>query len=121
MDIIVCEACGARLLFSSPASWTLQQVEQAAAVFSLKLDNGHKLLVSIGLIMHCDESLASFPPSPPPVLVEGFKERYHAILRLTTLPVISFTLDSMNNPQFDRFYIRHHFIYQLSWAMELGF
>ncbi|KAL0906779.1 hypothetical protein M5K25_025300 [Dendrobium thyrsiflorum] len=103
MDIIVCEACGARLLFSTPPSWTLQQVEKAAAVFSLKLDNGHKLLCP-WIDNACDESLASFPPSPPQVLVEGFKERSHAILRLTTLPVISsLTLDSMNNPQFDRF------------------
>jgi len=25
MDVISCEACGARLLFSTPSSWTLQQ------------------------------------------------------------------------------------------------
>lgn len=77
-------------------------VEKAAAVFSLKLDNGHKLLCP-WIDNACDESLASFPPSSPQVLVEGFKERFHALLQLTTLPVISsLTVDCMNSPQLDR-------------------
>ncbi|KAJ8553405.1 hypothetical protein K7X08_024083 [Anisodus acutangulus] len=44
MDTIACEACGSRMLFSTPPSWTRQQVDKAALVFSLKLDSGHKLL-----------------------------------------------------------------------------
>ncbi|XP_010265310.1 PREDICTED: uncharacterized protein LOC104603072 isoform X2 [Nelumbo nucifera] len=54
-DIIACEAC---LLFSTP--WTQEQVEKAAAVFSLKLDNGHKLLcLWIGNARN--ETLVQFP------------------------------------------------------------
>lgn len=103
MDVIVCEACGARLLFSTPPSWALQQVEKAAAVFSLKLDNGHKLLCP-WIDNACDESLASFPSSPPRVLVERFRERFHALLQLTTLPAISsLTVDCISSPQLDRF------------------
>ncbi|KAK8943866.1 hypothetical protein KSP40_PGU020917 [Platanthera guangdongensis] len=103
MDVIVCEACGARHLFSTPPSWSLQQVEKAAAVFSLKLDNGHKPLCP-WINNACDESLAYFPPSPPQALIEGFRERSHALLRLTTLPVISsLAIDYMKSPQLDRF------------------
>ncbi|XP_038981569.1 uncharacterized protein LOC103715939 isoform X1 [Phoenix dactylifera] len=88
MDVIACEACGTRLLFSTPSSWTLQQVEKAAAVFSLKLDNGHKLLCP-WIDNACDEALALFPPTPPPALVESYNERSSALLRLAALPIIS--------------------------------
>ncbi|ONK67072.1 uncharacterized protein A4U43_C06F15370 [Asparagus officinalis] len=88
MDVICCEACEARLLFSTPSSWRLQQVEKAAAVFSLKLDNGHKLLCP-WIDNACDEKLALFPPAPPPALVDSYKERSAALLKLTALPVIS--------------------------------
>lgn len=103
MDVIVCEACGARHIFSTPPSWSLQQVEKAAAVFSLKLDNGHKPLCP-WINNACDESLSYFPPSPPQALIEGFRKRSHALLRLTTLPVISsLAIDYMKSPQLDRF------------------
>lgn len=104
-DIITCEACGARLLFSSPSSWTPQQVEKAAAVFSLKLDTGHKLLCP-WIDNICDESLALFPPTPPPVLVENYYESFSSLLRLSALPRISCSsLDSMKkkNPQLEQF------------------
>ncbi|KAL5748953.1 hypothetical protein ACOSQ2_026250 [Xanthoceras sorbifolium] len=52
-----------------------QQVEKAALVFSLKLDNGHKLLC-LWINNACDETLAQFPPTPPPVLVDKFREPY---------------------------------------------
>ncbi|XP_020571916.1 uncharacterized protein LOC110018814 [Phalaenopsis equestris] len=103
MDVIVCEACGARLFFSTPPSWAIQQVEKAAAVFSLKLDNGHKLLCP-WIDNACDESLSYFPSSPSHVLVEGFRERFHALLRLTALPVISSTfIDCMSSHRLDHF------------------
>ncbi|XP_038895031.1 uncharacterized protein LOC120083371 [Benincasa hispida] len=88
MDTIACESCGARLLFSTPSSWNQQQVEKAALVFSLKLDNGHKLLCP-WIDNACDEALADFPPTPPPILVNKFRERYSMLLHLSTLPVIS--------------------------------
>ncbi|KAG9450071.1 hypothetical protein H6P81_010036 [Aristolochia fimbriata] len=88
IDTISCEACGARLLFSTPSSWTQQQVEKAAAVFSLKLDSGHKLLCP-WIDNVCDETLALFPPTPASTLVEGYKERSSALVRLSALPVIS--------------------------------
>ncbi|CAK9312187.1 unnamed protein product [Citrullus colocynthis] len=88
MDTIACESCGARLLFSTPSSWNQQQVEKAALVFSLKLDNGHKLLCP-WIDNACDEALADFPPTPPPILVNKFRERYSMLLHLSALPVIS--------------------------------
>ncbi|KAK7265035.1 hypothetical protein RJT34_32651 [Clitoria ternatea] len=88
IDTIACEACGARLLFSTPASWNQQQVEKAALVFSLKLDNGHKLLCP-WIDNTCNETLARFPPTTPPVLVDNFRERCSALLQLSALPRIS--------------------------------
>ncbi|XP_022137337.1 uncharacterized protein LOC111008821 isoform X2 [Momordica charantia] len=88
MDTIACESCGARLLFSTPSSWNQQQVEKAALVFSLKLDNGHKLLCP-WIDNACDEALAEFPPTPPPILVNRFRERCSMLLHLSALPVIS--------------------------------
>ncbi|RLN23717.1 uncharacterized protein C2845_PM07G15080 [Panicum miliaceum] len=104
-DVITCEACGARLLFSTPSSWTTQQVEKAAAVFSLKLDTGHKLLCP-WIDNICDESLALFPPTPPPVLVENYYECFSSLLRLLALPRISCSsLEIMKkrSPQLEQF------------------
>ncbi|XP_068637157.1 uncharacterized protein [Aristolochia californica] len=99
MDTISCEACGACLLFSTPSSWTQQQVEKAAAVFSLKLDSGHKLLCP-WIDNACDETLALFPPTPAPALVEGYKERSSALIRVSALPVISpAAMDYMWSPK----------------------
>ncbi|XP_030474648.2 uncharacterized protein LOC115692037 isoform X1 [Syzygium oleosum] len=103
MDIIACEACGARVLFSTPSSWSREQVEKAALVFSLKLDNGHKLLCP-WTNNACDESLAQFPPTPPPVLVNQFKHRYISLVQLSALPVISSSaVKSMTSPQMENF------------------
>ncbi|KAJ4973739.1 hypothetical protein NE237_006913 [Protea cynaroides] len=103
MDIIACESCGARLLFSTPSSWGQQQVEKAAAVFSLKLDNGHKQLCP-WIDNACDETLAQFPPTPPPALVDAYRERSSALLELSSLPMIApSTVDYMRSPQLDRF------------------
>lgn len=103
VDIIACESCGARLLFSTPSSWNQQQVEKAALVFSLKLDNGHKMLCP-WIDNACDETLAEFPPTPPPVLVDKFRERCSAILQLPVLPVISSSaIEYMKSPQLDQF------------------
>ncbi|KAL5228710.1 hypothetical protein ABZP36_016975 [Zizania latifolia] len=107
-DVITCEACGARLLFSTPSSWAPQQVEKAAAVFSLKLDNGHKLLCP-WIDNICDESLALFPPTPPPVLVENYYECFSSLLRLSALPRVSCSsLESMKkrSPQLEQFLLK---------------
>lgn len=78
-------------------------VEKAALVFSLKLDNGHKMLCP-WIDNACDETLAEFPPTPPPVLVDKFKERCSAILQLPVLPVISSSaIEYMKSPQLDQF------------------
>lgn len=63
-------------------------VEKAALVFSLKLDNGHKLLCP-WIDNACDEALADFPPTPAPILVNKFRERCSMLLHLSALPVIS--------------------------------
>ncbi|KAL5709327.1 hypothetical protein ACHQM5_020031 [Ranunculus cassubicifolius] len=103
MEILSCEACGARLLFSNPSSWTQQQIEKAAVVFSLKLDNGHKLLCP-WIDNACDESLAQFPPTPDPSLIDSYRKRFSSLLQLSALPVISSSaLDYMRCPQLECF------------------
>ncbi|CAH9092885.1 unnamed protein product [Cuscuta europaea] len=88
MDTIACEACGVRLLFSCPPSWSLQQVDKAASVFSLKLDSGHKLLCP-WVDNACDEKLAHFPQMPTTILVEEYKSRCSSLVQLVALPMIS--------------------------------
>lgn len=63
-------------------------VEKAALVFSLNLDNGHRLLCP-WIDNACDEMLGQFPPTPHPVLVDKFRDRCSALLRLSALPLIS--------------------------------
>jgi len=63
-------------------------VEKAALVFSLKLDNGHKLLCP-WIDNACSETLARFPPTTPEILVENFREHCFALLQLSALPRIS--------------------------------
>jgi hypothetical protein len=80
-------------------------VEKAAAVFSLKLDSGHKLLCP-WIDNICDESLALFPPTPPPVLVENYYECFSTLLHLSALPRISCSsLEIVKNrtPQLEQF------------------
>ncbi|KAI3521887.1 hypothetical protein L1887_11362 [Cichorium endivia] len=103
MDIIACESCGARLFFSTPSSWAQQQVENAASVFSLKLNNGHKLLCP-WVDNACDEKLAQFPPSSLVDLVDNYKKRCSSLLQLLELPVISSTAISyMSGPLMEHF------------------
>jgi len=72
-------------------------------VFSLKLDNGHKLLCP-WIDNACSETLARFPPTSPPVLVDNFRERCSALLELSTLPrIASSALDHMQSPYMDDF------------------
>lgn len=98
MDIISCESCGARLFFSTPSSWPQQQVEKAASVFSLKLNNGHKLLCP-WVDNACDAKLAQFPPTSPADLVDNYKKHCASLSQLSELPVISSTaIDYMKSP-----------------------
>ncbi|PWA64270.1 C3HC zinc finger-like protein [Artemisia annua] len=103
MDIIACESCGARLLFSTPSSWAQEQVEKAALVFSLKLNNGHKLHCP-WVDNACDEKLAQFPPTSPLDLVNNYKNRCASLLQLLELPVISSAvIDYMKTPLLEHF------------------
>ncbi|KAL6994946.1 hypothetical protein U1Q18_005081 [Sarracenia purpurea var. burkii] len=103
VDTIACEACGARIFFSTPSSWSQHQVEKAALVFSLKLDNGHKLLCP-WIDNSCDETLAQFPPTPDSVLVDDYKKRSSALSHLLALPVVSSSaIDYMTSPQLEHF------------------
>lgn len=78
-------------------------VEKAALVFSLKLDNGHKLLCP-WVDNACDEALAQFPHMPAASLVDNYKKRYAALMQLLALPVISSSaIDSIRIPQLDDF------------------
>ncbi|KAJ8535980.1 hypothetical protein K7X08_034381 [Anisodus acutangulus] len=103
MDTIACEACGSHMLFSTPPSWTQQQVDKAALVFSLKLDSGHKLLCP-WTDNACDEKLADFPPTATAVLVDQYKIRHSVLSRLAALPVISpKAIDFLRSPQLEQF------------------
>ncbi|CAH8375491.1 unnamed protein product [Eruca vesicaria subsp. sativa] len=102
-DTISCESCGAHLYFSAPASWSKQQVEKAASVFSLKLDNGHKLLCP-WIENSCEETLSEFPSMTPQDLVERHGERSEALLQLFALPVISpSAIDYMKSSDLEEF------------------
>ncbi|CAM8919384.1 unnamed protein product [Rhodiola kirilowii] len=94
LDIIACESCGARLLFSTPSSWSQQQVEKAAQVFSLKLDSGHKSSCP-WVDNACDEKLAQFPPMADQDLVYDYRQRTSALSNLLALPVISISAISL--------------------------
>ncbi|KAL4584180.1 hypothetical protein LXL04_008772 [Taraxacum kok-saghyz] len=103
MDIIACESCGARLFFSTPSSWAQQQVENAASVFSIKLNNGHKLLCP-WVDNACDEKLAQFPPTSQLNLVDDYKTRCASLLQLLELPVISSSaINHMQDPLLEHF------------------
>ncbi|KAK2984049.1 hypothetical protein RJ640_020424 [Escallonia rubra] len=79
----------------------ISRFEKAALVFSLKLDNGHKLLCP-WVDNACDKMLAQFPPLPPAVLVDNYKKRCSALLQLLALPVISSSaIDYMRSPQLE--------------------
>lgn len=80
-------------------------VEKAAAVFSLELNNRHKLLCP-WIDNACDETLALFPPTPPQSLIERYNMRSCALLKLSALPLISSSaIDymKMKNPQLESF------------------
>ncbi|GAB2218947.1 hypothetical protein Drorol1_Dr00006570 [Drosera rotundifolia] len=103
LDTIACELCGARLLFPVPSSWPREQVEKAASVFSLKLDNGHKLPCP-WVNNACDATLALFPPTPALILVDHYRQRFSALLRLAALPRIPVSaVESMRTPQLEDF------------------
>lgn len=103
MDTIACDACGSRMLFTTPPSWAQQQVDKVALVFSLKLDSGHKLLCP-WIDNVCDEKLADFPPTATVVLVDQYKIRHSALSQLAALPVISpKAIDFLRNPQLEQF------------------
>lgn len=103
MDTIACEACGSRMLFSTPPSWSQQQIDKVALVFSLKLDSGHKLLCP-WIDNVCDEKLADFPPTATAMLVDQYKIRHSVLSQLAALPVISHkAVASLRMPQLEQF------------------
>lgn len=108
-DMIACEACGARLSFPTPASWSQHQVELAAESYAEQLDIGHKALCP-WKGNSCAESLAQFPPSPVSALIGGFDDRCDALLQFSSLPVISGSaIDKMKltrGPEIDRLLAR---------------
>lgn len=81
-------------------------MEKAASVFSLKLDNGHKLLCP-WIENSCEETLSEFPSMTPQDLVERHEERSEALLQLLALPVISpSAIDYMKSSDLEEFLIR---------------
>ncbi|CAN8321035.1 unnamed protein product [Cochlearia groenlandica] len=102
-DTIACESCGTRLYFAAPSSWSKQQVEKAASVFSLKLDSGHKLLCP-WKENSCEDTLSEFPLMTPQDLVDRHEEREEALLQLLALPVISpSSIDYMRSSDLEEF------------------
>lgn len=75
-------------------------------VFSLKLDNGHKLLCP-WIENSCEETLSEFPSITPQDLVERHEERSEALLQLLALPVISpSAIDYMKSSDLEEFFKR---------------
>ncbi|KAK3014437.1 hypothetical protein RJ639_008065 [Escallonia herrerae] len=96
-----CRCCRLPQLVFSPMQISLPPIGKAALIFSLKLDNGHKLLCP-WVDNACDKMLAQFPPSPPAVLVDNYKKRCSDLLQLLALPVISSSaIDYMRSPQLE--------------------
>lgn len=82
-------------------------MEKAASVFSLKLDNGHKLLCP-WIENSCEETLSEFPSMTPQDLVERHEERSEALLQLLALPVISpSAIDYMKTSDLEEYLRRH--------------
>ncbi|KAL7099085.1 hypothetical protein ACP275_09G059700 [Erythranthe tilingii] len=103
MDTIACASCDSRLFFSTPSTWTRQQVEKAAMVFSLKLESGHKLLCP-WTNSACEEELAQFPILSSDGLIEDYKKRFFSLSQLTALPVISqLAIDNMSSSELEKF------------------
>lgn len=76
-------------------------------VFSLKLDNGHKLLCP-WIENSCEETLSEFPSMTPQDLVERHEERSEALLQLLALPVISpSAIDYMKSSDLEEYLKRH--------------
>ncbi|KAI8541201.1 hypothetical protein RHMOL_Rhmol08G0043700 [Rhododendron molle] len=124
VDTIACEACGARIFFSTPSSWSHHQgmysFEKAALVFSLKLDNGHKQLCP-WIDNTCDEKLSQFPPTPAAVLVDEYKKRFSVLLQLLALPEISFSaIDYMRSPQLENFLRGSSGAGRSSWSPDIS-
>ncbi|KAE8732304.1 hypothetical protein F3Y22_tig00002237pilonHSYRG01558 [Hibiscus syriacus] len=96
----------ARLLFSTPPSWTQQQdmlFENVASAFSLKLDSGHKLLFP-WIDNVYDERLAEFSSTVPADLVDKFRARSNSLFQLMALPVISsLAIEFMRSSQLEEF------------------
>lgn len=53
-DIIACEACGSRLLFSTPSSWTLHQGKSCLSVIVVLFLEGLQFIFQILDKMHSE-------------------------------------------------------------------
>ncbi|KAJ7558984.1 hypothetical protein O6H91_04G064300 [Diphasiastrum complanatum] len=104
VDVIACDGCGAQLNFATASSFSQEQVENAAEIFSKQLETGHQPFCQWKGNM-CSESLVQFPPTPVPALIGGYNYRCEALLQLPYLPAVSdASIDRMKfsrGPQID--------------------
>ncbi|XP_074582481.1 uncharacterized protein LOC141838799 [Curcuma longa] len=87
-DVIECESCGAQLTFTLSASWTSTEVDRAVEAFTEQLDAGHKDSCSWRGNC-CADSLVQFPPTPPSVIIGGYKDRCDGLSQFPSLPVVA--------------------------------
>ncbi|KAL2943518.1 Nuclear-interacting partner of ALK [Bienertia sinuspersici] len=108
IDNIECETCGANLNYVATVGWMSSEADGAAEEFSKQLDLGHT-----GTCPwrgnSCPDSLVQFPPTPPPALIGGYKDRCDGLLQFAALPVVAASaIELMHNshgPQIDRFLV----------------
>ncbi|CAH8389092.1 unnamed protein product [Eruca vesicaria subsp. sativa] len=106
LDKIQCEYCGSSLHYTpTQNSLNHPQADSIREEFSKQLDGAHESSCPwIGNC--CPESLVQFPPTPPPALIGGYKDRCDGLLQLYSLPIVSVsTIDQMRasrGPQVDR-------------------
>ncbi|MQL81702.1 hypothetical protein Taro_014168, partial [Colocasia esculenta] len=106
IDKIECEICGTQLSFTTSASWSPEEADNAGETFAEKLDASHKVTCPWRGNC-CADSLVQFPPTPPAALIGGYKDRCDGLLQFPCLPVIaSSAVDKMRQSrgtQIDRF------------------
>ncbi|XP_068654011.1 uncharacterized protein [Aristolochia californica] len=87
-DKIACESCGVQLSFNLLPSLACAEANSVDEAFAKELDDGHKVDCP-WKGNSCAESLVQFPPTPPSVLIGGYKDRCDGLLQFLCLPIVA--------------------------------
>ncbi|KAF3498966.1 hypothetical protein DY000_02054985 [Brassica cretica] len=106
LDKIQCEYYGSSLHYSPPQNaLNHPEADSNEEEFSKQLDVAHESSCPwVGNC--CPESLVQFPPTPPSVLIGGYKDRCDGLLQFYSLPIVSVSainqMSASRGPQIDR-------------------